>query len=69
MTETAQVDGQGRWCTGVTVVDINTDGWPDIYVAASSRSDAERRTNLLYVNQGNNGAGIPVFKVFRTKYF
>lgn len=62
ITETAGVGGEGRWCTGVSVVDINGDGWPDIYVCASFRSDAQRRTNLLYINQGLNKEGIPTFK-------
>ncbi|RYZ62923.1 MAG: RNA-binding protein [Chitinophagaceae bacterium] len=62
LTETAGVGGEGRWCTGVSVVDINADGWLDIYVSASFWKDAQRRTNLLYLNQGLNKEGIPVFK-------
>ena len=27
ITEAAGVDGEGRWCRGVAVVDINNDGW------------------------------------------
>jgi hypothetical protein len=62
ITNPAGVGGAGRWCTGVSVVDINGDGWLDIYVCASFRKDALQRTNLLYINQGNNKDGIPVFK-------
>ena len=58
----AGISGEGRWCTGVSVVDINADGWLDIYLAASFRKDKELRTNLLYINQGLNKDGIPVFK-------
>jgi hypothetical protein len=68
VTEAAGVSGEGRWCTGVSVVDINADGWPDIYVCASFRKDAMRRTNLLYINQGNNAGGIPVFKESAAAY-
>ncbi|MGN6542227.1 MAG: FG-GAP repeat domain-containing protein, partial [Ginsengibacter sp.] len=62
ITAAAKVGGEGRWCTGVSVVDINGDGWPDIYVCASFRSDPKLRTNLLYINQGLNKDGIPTFK-------
>jgi len=62
ITNAAGVGGEGRWCTGVSVVDINADGWPDIYVCASFRSDPKLRTNLLYINQGLNKEGIPTFK-------
>ncbi|MEO8415340.1 MAG: VCBS repeat-containing protein [Ginsengibacter sp.] len=62
ITDTAMVGGEGRWCTGVSVVDINGDGWPDIYVCASFRSDPKLRTNLLYINQGLNKEGVPTFK-------
>ena len=68
ITNTAGAGGEGRWCTGVSVIDINNDGWMDIYVSASFRKDAARRTNLLYLNQGLNKDGIPFFKESATAY-
>lgn len=41
-----------RWCTGVSVVDINNDGFQDIYVCASHSTDKEKRKNLLFINDG-----------------
>ncbi len=40
------------WCTGVTLVDINHDGWLDIYICRSG-SDETKWTNLLYINNHN----------------
>ena len=62
ITSASGTDGAGRWCTGVAVADVNQDGWPDIYVSASFRSNPKLRTNLLYINQGLNKEGIPTFK-------
>ncbi|MGH7651078.1 MAG: FG-GAP repeat domain-containing protein, partial [Gemmatimonadaceae bacterium] len=44
-----------RWATGVTMVDINNDGYLDIYVSVSGPpwSKAADRANLLFVNNGN----------------
>src|SRR5881227_2063200 len=44
-----------RWATGVTMVDINDDGYLDIYVSVSGPpwSKATDRANLLFVNNGN----------------
>ncbi|MDX1686260.1 MAG: CRTAC1 family protein, partial [Saprospiraceae bacterium] len=40
------------WHNGVTMVDINSDGYLDIYVSVSGhRNDPENRKNLLFVNQ------------------
>jgi hypothetical protein len=39
------------WCTGVSIVDINGDGWPDIYVCVSGRVPGNKRRNLLFINQ------------------
>lgn len=39
------------WCTGVSIVDINNDGWPDIYVCVSGKVPGARRRNLLFINQ------------------
>jgi hypothetical protein len=68
ITSIAKVDGNGKWCRGVAVVDINNDGWPDIYVCATIYDDPERRKNLLYINQGNNADGVPVFKEMAEGY-
>lgn len=44
------------WCNGVTMVDINQDGFKDIFisVAGTRHTPKEKRSNLLYVNNGNN---------------
>ncbi len=45
----------GRWGTGVTMVDVNKDGWLDIYVCNSGpSSDASTMQNELYINNKNN---------------
>ncbi len=43
-------DAQG-WTTGVSVVDINNDGWKDIYVCKSGSNDPNLRRNKLFINQ------------------
>jgi len=68
VTKEAGVDGEGKWCTGVSVVDINNDGWMDIYVCVSANNDPMKRQNLLYINQGLNKDGIPVFKEMAAEY-
>jgi len=44
-----------RWATGVTVVDINNDGYLDIYVSVSGPawSKPAQRANELFINNGN----------------
>jgi hypothetical protein len=41
------------WATGVSVVDINNDGFDDVYVCATGSKDPEKRRNRLYINNGN----------------
>jgi len=53
VTQKAGIDTHNRWATGVSVVDINADGWLDIYVCCAGPYPPERRANLLYLNQGN----------------
>jgi hypothetical protein len=62
VTQEAGVGGKGGWGRGVAVVDINNDGLPDIYVCNTLLNSPVKRMNLLYINHGNNGKGIPVFK-------
>ncbi|MGA0559017.1 VCBS repeat-containing protein [Larkinella sp. VNQ87] len=41
------------WKTGVTLVDINRDGWLDIYVCYSGSGRPDLRRNRLYINNKN----------------
>ncbi len=68
VTKESNVGGEGRWCKGVSVVDINNDGWQDIYLSVSMEKDPQQRQNLLYVNQGLDKNGIPVFKEMAAEY-
>lgn len=55
VSENAQIGGDSKWCTAAIAVDINADGWMDIYVPTSSTTNSlpELRSNLLFINQGN----------------
>ncbi|MGY4539857.1 hypothetical protein ACVW0P_004298 [Mucilaginibacter sp. UYNi724] len=62
ITEQAGVAGRpGPWKTGVTLADVNGDGKLDIYVCYSGKIKAEKRINQLFINQGNNNSGVPLF--------
>lgn len=52
---TAQAGAKGRqgWKTGVTMADVNGDGWLDIYVCYSAAPNVEDRRNELYINNAN----------------
>lgn len=41
-----------KWCTGVSIVDINNDGFIDLYICCSHSHDKKKRTNLLFINDG-----------------
>ncbi|WP_018615159.1 VCBS repeat-containing protein [Segetibacter koreensis] len=68
ITKQAGVEGEGRWCRGVSVVDINNDGWLDMYVSATLLHKPEERENLLYINQGADKNGVPHFKELGAEY-
>lgn len=68
VTQTAGVQGGGRWCSGVSVVDVNADGKLDVYISTTLHKKAAQRTNLLYVNQGNDTDGAPKFREMAADY-
>ena len=53
ITDKAGVGGPGTWSNGVTMADINGDGFLDIYVCTSTDGRSEYRKNLLFINNGN----------------
>ncbi len=54
ISRSAGVEGNGRWNNGVTMVDVNQDGWMDIYVCKGGWHETEaQRKNILYINQGD----------------
>jgi hypothetical protein len=54
ISQKAGLQQDGLWNTGVTFVDINADGWLDIYVCSSGHINDGKRKNKLYINQHNN---------------
>ncbi|MGW9685015.1 VCBS repeat-containing protein [Flagellimonas sp. 2504JD1-5] len=55
ITQEAGILDDGGWSTGVTIADVNNDGLDDIYISRELYDDRpEWRTNLLYINNGNN---------------
>ncbi len=70
--ETAHASGvlgrSGPWKTGVVLVDINGDNKLDIYQCYSGNLPPEKRKNQLFVNQGNDENGVPIFKEMAEEY-
>ena len=53
ISQSAGVRCENGWKTGATMVDVNGDGFLDIYVCLSGKGDPEKRRNKLYINNGN----------------
>ncbi|MBT8305971.1 MAG: VCBS repeat-containing protein [Maribacter sp.] len=54
VTKASGIKNDGGWSTGVTVADVNNDGFLDIYVSRELYDNKPKwRTNLLYINKGD----------------
>ena len=53
VTTAAGVAGNNGWSTGVTIADVNGDGWDDIYVCKFLYDDNQLRKNQLFINNKN----------------
>ncbi|HIO72535.1 MAG TPA: RNA-binding protein, partial [Flavobacteriales bacterium] len=53
ITAAAGIDDGKGWTTGVCMVDINGDGFLDIYICKSGPEKTENRSNLLFINNGD----------------
>lgn len=62
VTEQAGVAGEHAWSTGISIADVNGDGWPDLYVSNSGDIPGDDRANELFIHQGLNDAGMPIFE-------
>ena len=77
ITVKAKVSDEIGWTTGVTMIDINNDGWLDIYVCKSgSLKSHQNRKNKLFINQKDNtfkenaaGYGLDHFGFSTQAYF
>ena len=54
ITESSGIHTKRKWVTGVSMVDINQDGWLDIYLCVGGNILDDYR-NLLYINNGSQG--------------
>lgn len=72
ITATSGTGGRTDWTTGVVMVDMNGDGWLDIYVCYSGNTPGEgynlpvvrnqpQRANQLFINNGCKPGGVPTF--------
>ena len=58
-----------KWGTGATMVDINQDGFLDLYVCVSGGGEENNRANMLYINDGiSKNSGEVTFSEKATEY-
>lgn len=53
ITSKAGVAGEKSWSTGVSLADINADGFLDIYVSNSGDIKGDNKQNELFINNGD----------------
>ncbi|XWW47493.1 VCBS repeat-containing protein [Fibrella sp. USSR17] len=69
ITEKAGVAGRvGGWKTGVTLADVNADGWLDIYICYSGMRPDSLRRNQLFINNHNGPNNVPTFTERAAEY-
>jgi hypothetical protein len=69
ITQHAGVPGRkNTWKSGVTMADVNGDGLLDIYVCYTGQLPLDRRIDELYIHQGVNQNGRPIFEEQAANY-
>lgn len=53
ITKYSGINTKNKWCTGVSIVDINQDGYDDIYLNLGGLGNKSMFPNLLYINNGD----------------
>ena len=54
ITLSTKIKSKRGWRTGVTMADVNADGWLDIYICNSGDIKGDNKENELYINQHDN---------------
>lgn len=68
ITQTSGIAEKEGWCTGATPVDINQDGWLDLYICRAGYPFDNLRCNLLFINQGASKDGSVRFEEKSAEY-
>lgn len=53
VTQNSGINTNKYWSNGITFVDINNDGWMDIYISQGGPYEKSKRKNILLINQKN----------------
>ncbi len=67
ITKSSNFDCTG-WATGISIVDINADGWQDIYLSVGGVNCQDDCYNKLFIHQGLDKKGLPTFVESAAKY-
>ena len=63
ITEQAGIKKRKGFDAGVSIADINQDGWLDIYITRGGWiQDNNAFANMLFINEGVNNDGVPTFR-------
>lgn len=68
ITKEARIPSDGKWSTGVSVVDINNDGLLDIYVCRVGNFETLQGKNQLLICKGIGNDSIPFFEDEAAQY-
>ncbi|MES2794375.1 MAG: VCBS repeat-containing protein [Bacteroidota bacterium] len=68
VSKSAGVTGKKSWATGVTMADVNADGFLDIYVCYSGEMRGSNKENELFINLGVTNGSVPKFKEAAKEY-
>jgi hypothetical protein len=59
---------QNQWYSSVTMADVNSDGWVDIYLTSTTYNNPEKRKNKLWINNGSADGEAPYFTEMAEKF-
>lgn len=68
VTQASGISRDQNWAFGVSVVDINQDEWPDIYICMGGPGNMNSFPNRLFIHQGLDASGHPFFKEMAEEY-